>query len=412
MNKHIIYSTLGGILEFYDFIIFAIFSKIISTTFFPNHSSISALLLTFTIFAAGYIIRPVGGLIYGHFGDKFGRKKTFSISIIMMAFSTLFIAFIPSYASIGIFAPILLTILRLIQGASIGGEIPGALTFVSESIVKRKTLACSIVFFGLVLGIILGQLTSIVINKAFTVEQVNSFGWRIAFILGGVFGIWGGYLRKKIHETPSYLAIEDHKTKYPFLDVLKKHPKEIFMGWALMGLVSSGIMVFFLIMPSYGNLVEISSNTIFLINTLVLFIVTLASICFGFLGDKINKKYLILAAAIISILLTYTIFSRLVTNELTLVSYCVFCIFSFGISVAVIPSVLTELFPTELRYTGVGLIYNLSFATTGGLAPMLIFYFISETGNLLMPAFYYVLISIIALVSLLLYPKQVKHLAA
>ena len=184
------------------------------------------------------------------------------------------------------------------------------------------------------------------------------------------------------------------------------------MGWALMGLVSSGIMVFFLIMPSYGNLVEISSNTIFLINTLVLFIVTLASICFGFLGDKINKKYLILAAAIISILLTYTIFSRLVTNELTLVSYCVFCIFSFGISVAVIPSVLTELFPTELRYTGVGLIYNLSFATTGGLAPMLIFYFISETGNLLMPAFYYVLISIIALVSLLLYPKQVKHLAA
>ena len=131
MNKHIIYSTLGGILEFYDFIIFAIFSKIISTTFFPNHSSISSLLLTFTIFAAGYIIRPFGGLIYCHFVDKFGRKKNFSISIIMMAFSTLFIAFIPSYASIGIFAPILLTILRLIQGASIGGEIPGALTFVS-----------------------------------------------------------------------------------------------------------------------------------------------------------------------------------------------------------------------------------------------------------------------------------------
>ncbi len=406
MKKSIFYSSIGGVLEFYDFIIFAIFAIAISKTFFPTESQTAGLLLTFSIFAAGYLIRPIGGIIFGHFGDKYGRKKTFTYSIIIMALSTFLIALVPSYSSIGILAPIILTVLRLLQGASIGGEIPGAITFISETTTRVKTLACSIIFFGLVLGIILGELVNMGLTKILSASEVIEYGWRIAFIIGGIFGIWGFYLRRKLVETPLFKDMEKSKVKVPIITVIKKYPLEIFSGWALMGLVSAGIMVLFLIMPAYAKLAKIPMSDVLLINTIVLFLVMALSIIFGYIGDKFNKRYILLMASIITIVFSYKVFNQLVHHDLSLIIYGIFCIFSFGAAVAIVPSVLAESFPTEIRYTGVGIVYNLSFATTGGLAPMIIFYLISSTGNILMPAVYFIAVSIIALLGIALYPKK------
>lgn len=406
MKKSIFYASIGGVLEFYDFIIFAIFATAISKTFFPAESQTAGLLLTFSIFAAGYLIRPIGGIIFGHFGDKYGRKKTFTYSIIIMALSTFLIALAPPYSSIGILAPVLLTVARLLQGASIGGEIPGAITFISETATKFKTLACSFIFFGLVFGIILGELVNIGITKIMSASEIINYGWRIAFIIGGIFGIWGFFLRRKLVETPLFSDMEKSKVKIPILTVLKKYPLVVFSGWALMGLVSGGIMVLFLIMPAYAKLAKIPMNDVLLINTIVLFFVMALSLIFGYIGDKFNKKYILLMAPMIAIVFSYKVINQLVHNDLFLIIYGIFCVFSYGPAVAIVPSVLAESFPTEIRYTGVGIVYNLSFATTGGLAPMIIFYLIKSTGNILMPAVYFIAVSFISLLGIALYPKK------
>ena len=410
MKKAIFYSSLGGVLEFYDFIIFAIFASAISSNFFPKSSHTAGILLTFTVFAAGYLIRPIGGLIYGHFGDIYGRKKTFTYSIILMALSTLLIAFIPTYQHIGILAPILLTILRLIQGASIGGEIPGAITLISESSVKNKTLGCSILFFSLIFGIILGELVHKLLLSLMTQQNVMDYGWRYAFIIGGILGLWGFVLRRKLSETPLFKILGTIKHKIPFASLLKKHTKEIFIGWRLMGVISAGIMCQFLIMPAYAKFIDMPLTDVFLINTLILFTVTLTSILFGYIGDRVSKKTLILIGLVIAVIFSYTIFEMLISSNVSLIFYTLYSILTFGIAVAIIPSILAELFPTELRYTGVAIVYNLSFATTGGLAPIIIFFFITEKNFLMVPAIYFIVSSLIALFSLLISKKSKNYL--
>ncbi|MCD8542665.1 MAG: MFS transporter [Gammaproteobacteria bacterium] len=308
MKKAIVYSSIGGILEFYDFIIFAIFATAISKTFFPSTNTVADLLFTFSVFAAGYFARPIGGIIYGHFGDKYGRKTTFTYSVILMALSTLGIAFVPSYTTIGILAPILLTFFRLLQGASIGGEIPGAITFISETTTKIRTFACSIVFLGLVLGILLGQIVNIALAYFLSAENMLAYGWRIAFILGGLLGMWGFYLRRKLVETPFFQAMEKAKVKTPLMTILKQYPKEVLTGWALLGLVSAGIMVLFLMMPTYKAIANLPASIASTINTLVLLLISIASLFFGYIGDKVNKKTLLLIATVVTICFSCSVF--------------------------------------------------------------------------------------------------------
>ena len=409
MKKTIFYSAIGGVLEFYDFIIFAIFANAITKSFFPANNYIAGLFLTFSIFAIGYLARPIGGIIFGHFGDKYGRKKTFTYSIILMAISTICVTFVPTYEQIGILAPIILTLLRLFQGISIGGEIPGAITFISETVPKIKTFACSVVFFGLVLGIILGQLMHIFLSNIFNSNELMLYGWRIAFLIGGIFGIWGFFLRKKLVETPLFAQIEKVKVKIPIVTIFKDHSLTIFYGWALMGLVSAGIMVLFLIMPAYSKLIDLPKSDVFIINTLILFIVMIACTFFGYIGDKVSKTLIILISCIIGLIFIFTIFKNFVSGDFSFIAYSIFAVFVYSPLVGIIPSILAESFPPEVRYSGVGIVYNLSFATTGGLAPMTIFYLISKCNNLLIPAFYYSATMIIGLIGLIFYSKAKKY---
>ncbi|MCT6885760.1 MAG: MFS transporter, partial [Gilliamella apis] len=254
--KTLALSALGGALEFYDFIIFVFFSITISHLFFPDDMPAwLSQVQTFGIFAAGYLIRPFGGIVMAHFGDMFGRKRMFTLSILLMALPTLFIGCLPTYANIGIFAPLLLLMMRLCQGLAVGGEVPGAWTFVAEHVPKNKIgLACGILTSGLSLGILLGSLVSTIMSKSVSIEQMNDWGWRIPFIIGGIFGLIAMYLRRWLKETPIFLEIQKRKNeelskKLPVITVLTQYLPQTILSMLLTWVLSAGIMVIMLMTP-------------------------------------------------------------------------------------------------------------------------------------------------------------------
>lgn len=206
-------SSLGGALEFYDFVIYVFYAKLISELFFPSTlSPFWAMLNTYGIFAAGYFFRPLGGVVMAHFGDLIGRKRLFSLSILLMALPTLMIGIMPTFESIGYAAPLLLLLMRVVQGIAIGGEIPAAWTFVSEHVPERRIgIANGLLTAGLSLGILLGALMSLFISLQFTEAEIKDWAWRVPFILGGIFGFVALYLRSYLKETPVFKAMQAKK---------------------------------------------------------------------------------------------------------------------------------------------------------------------------------------------------------
>ena len=203
-------AALGGALEFYDFIIFVFFAPAIGQLFFPAAMpDWLRQVQTFGIFAAGYLARPLGGIIMAHFGDLFGRKRMFTLSVLLMSVPTLMMGLLPTYASIGVLAPVLLLLLRVMQGAAVGGEVPGAWVFVSEHVPQRHIgYACGTLTAGLTAGILLGSLIASAINRHFAPAEISAYAWRIPFLLGGVFGMFSVYLRRWLHETPVFAELQ------------------------------------------------------------------------------------------------------------------------------------------------------------------------------------------------------------
>src|SRR5476651_30068 len=203
-------AALGGALEFYDFVIYVFLASEIGRLFFPaDMPDWLRQLQTFGIFAAGYLARPLGGIVMAHFGDLLGRKRMFMLSIFLMAVPTLAIGLLPTYAVIGIWAPLLLLALRVLQGAAIGGEVPGAWVFVSEHVPPRRVgFACGTLTAGLTGGILLGSLVAAAVTRSYAPAELLAEGWRVPFILGGVFGLVSVWLRQYLHETPVFKEMQ------------------------------------------------------------------------------------------------------------------------------------------------------------------------------------------------------------
>ncbi|WLP52992.1 MFS transporter [Agrobacterium fabrum] len=368
-------SALGGALEFYDFIIFVFFATVIGHLFFPPEMPDWLVMIqTFGIFAAGYLVRPLGGIVLAHYGDRYGRKRVFAFSILLMALSTLGMALMPTYATIGVAAPILLIILRMLQGAAIGGEVPGAWTFVAEHVPFRRVgLACGFLTSGLSFGIMLGSLIAFAINSLFTPEDVAGYAWRIPFLLGGVFGLIAVYLRRWLEETPIFMEMKKSKSltdKLPLGLVLKHHRRGVIISALLTWVLSAAIVVTTLMTATflqklYGYtptqaLAGTSFGTLFLI-----FGVIIA----GALIDRVGSGIFFMGASIFFGIATFTFYSYAGTSlETMFVLYGVMGL-SVGMAGAV-PYVMVRAFPASVRFSGLSFAYNVSYAVFGGLTPI------------------------------------------
>ena len=402
--KIIFLSSLGGALEFYDFVIFAVFAMVIGETFFPSSSSILSMLGAFAAFAVGYLARPFGGMLFSHFGDKYTRKKVFVLSISIMAIATLLMGLLPGYATLGISASIIFILLRLAQGIAIGGEIPGAITFVCEHIPKHPGLVCGIIFLFINLGILLAD-----VMHALLAHVDPSLAWRIAFIFGGILAIISYFLRKKLEESELFLK-ENKRHSLPIVALFKNHARNAIFGVLIVGAQAAIVSLFYLYITSFMQLQHYSNQVI--AYTTIINLVTFSVFCAigGALSDHLNQKSIIMICLLLLIPSGIYFYHCLVNHNNVMLSYTIVSILSGGIAGSV-SAYLTKLFPTDVRYSGISFCYNVGFALFGGLSPALATYLIHHSGNHNSPSYLIAIIFIIGIIGLLICKTHTKYLA-
>ncbi|GAB1232445.1 MFS transporter [Ferrigenium sp. UT5] len=395
--RTLLLSALGGVLEFYDFVIFIFFAVVISQLFFPpDMPDWLRQAQTFGIFAAGYLARPLGGIIMAHFGDLFGRKRMFMLSVLLMALPTLLIGLLPTYAVLGIWAPLLLLLLRMLQGAAIGGEIPGAWVFVAEHVPPRHVgFACGTLTAGLTGGILLGSLVAMAVTRSYTPDELLAGGWRVPFILGGAFGLLAVWLRQYLQETPVFKELQARRQladEMPLKTVVRAHRPAIVLTMLLTWLLSAAVVVMILMTPTLvQKLFAVPAAVALEANSYATLALTLGCIVFGALADRFGAGR-VLALGCIALGATSWLFYRQMAlapqhiNALYALSG--FCVGVIGI----VPGAAVQLFPPAVRFSGLSFSYNLAYAVFGGLTPVLVSLLLPVVGAN-MPAWYVMALS-------------------
>ncbi len=410
--KTLALAALGGALEFYDFIIFVFFANAIGQLFFPPElPEWLRTLQTFGIFAAGYVVRPLGGIVMAHFGDLLGRKRMFTLSILLMSVPTLAIGLLPTYASIGLAAPLLLLLMRVLQGAAVGGEVPGAWVFVSEHVPARHTgYACGVLTAGLTFGILLGSLVATGLNTAYAPAEVLAGAWRWPFLLGGVFGLASMYLRRWLHETPVFAEMARRKAlaaEMPLKSVLRNHRAAVVVSMLLTWMLSAGIVVVILMTPALlQKIYHIDARSSLEANTLATVGLALGCIVYGVLADRVGARPVLMVGSLLLAICVYGFYTTLRTQpELLLPLYGVTGFF-VGV-VGAVPSILVQAFPPQVRFSGLSFSYNLSYAIFGGLTPVVVTLMLKN--DPLAPAYYVIAVCLLgALTALFVRKAQVQ----
>jgi len=370
-------AALGGTLEFYDFIIFVFFAATIAQLFFPpDMPEWLRQTQTFGIFAVGYLARPLGGIVMAHFGDLLGRKRMFMLSIFLMAIPTLAIGLLPTYASIGIAAPLLLLALRVLQGAAIGGEVPGAWVFVAEHVPQRHVgFACGTLTAGLTGGILLGSLVATAVNRAYDPAGLLEEGWRIPFILGGVFGLVSVWLRQYLHETPVFKEMQERQQladELPLKTVVREHRPAIVLTMLMTWLLSAAVVVMILMTPTLiQKLYAIPAVTALQANSVATLFLSLGCIVFGALADRFGAGRVLALGCIALGATSWLLYQRLSVAPDDIYWAYALCGFFVGV-IGVIPSTAVQAFPPVVRFSGLSFSYNVAYAIFGGLTPVLV----------------------------------------
>lgn len=384
-------SALGGALEFYDFVIFVYFANVVGSLFFPaDMPEWLRQVQTYGIFAAGYLARPLGGIIMAHFGDILGRKRMFMMSILLMSIPTFAIGLMPTYEAIGIAAPLLLLFFRVLQGAAIGGEAPGAWVFVTEHVSKRHVgLACGILSAGLVAGILIGSMVATGMHTVYTSEEIHDYGWRLPFLLGGVFGFVAMYLRRWLHETPIFKEMQESQelaVELPIKSVLKNHASSVFVSMAVTWVLTAAVVVTILMTPSLlQKLVQLDPKTSLEANSVAIICVFIGSIICGALADRFGNG-LIMIIFSIGLAISYWVFYSTMLNDTTYLFPLYALVGFFAGLVGVVPAIAVKSFPAAIRFSGLSFSYNVAYAIFGGTTPMVVSLMLSE--DPLSPVYY------------------------
>lgn len=378
--KSIFRGSVGNLIEWYDWYVYAAFSIYFAKSFFPNGDLTAQLLNTSAIFAVGFFMRPIGGWIMGSYADRKGRKKALIASVLLMCVGSLLIACTPSYSSIGIAAPILLVFARLLQGLSVGGEYASSATYLSEMATKdRRGFYSSFQYVTLIAGQLLALIVLILLQQVFlTSEQLEQWGWRIPFILGALFSLVALHLRYGMRETESFTEHVKTQPKESLIRTLFRYPKEIFI---VVGLTMGGTLAFYTYstyMQKYlVNSVGMSKDDATLISAATLFGFMLLQPIIGALSDKIGRRPILITFGVLGTLCTVPILSLLshATSWWEAFSLIMIALIIVSGYTSINAVVKAELFPVEIRTLGVGLPYATAVSLFGGTAEYVALWF-------------------------------------
>ncbi len=384
-RRVIVAGAIGNVLEWYDFAIYGYFAAQIGRTFFPAEDPVAQILSAFGIFAVGYLMRPVGGVVIGHIGDKVGRRAALTLSVATMAIPTFLVGILPGYEMIGVLAPIGLTLLRMVQGLSVGGEYTTSVVFMVEHAPPgRRGLIGAIACCGAVGGILLGSATGALLAALLPEQVMAEWGWRIPFMMGLVVGGAGYILRRHIRETPP--ANQGHS---PLKETFRTHWPLLLRLAGLSVFNAVGFYLLFVYIVSWLQLADgIAPAKALEINTVSMLVLLPVMILMGALSDRIGRKPVIMTAIAVTFVSALPLFWLMYhpETELILLGQLGF-VLSIGAFLGIQPTIMVEAVPASVRCTAIALGYNVTLGVIGGLSPLVATWLVHRTENHLSPAY-------------------------
>jgi MHS family proline/betaine transporter-like MFS transporter len=372
--RMILLASLGGTLEYYDFVIFGIFAPQIGRAVFPSQDPLVSLMVTFTTFAIGYLARPIGGLVLGRLGDKVGRRGVFLASIFVTSAATLGIGIVPTYAAWGITASIIVVLLRLTQGFCLGGELPGAITYVVESAPRTAPFVCSVVFGFVTLGVALGTTIALVVGRVLPPSEAANYGWRIAFVFGGLLGLASFWLRRSFEESPEFAELKrlEAASKEPIGELLRTHSGQVVIGIAVQAVTAVFAGLFYAYMPAYLTTVaKYDQLTAVFAQTSGVVLHAMLIVLVGWLADHYPPHLLLRVGAIALALGAYPFFAALTAHTMNILALMATAALVGAFVNGTFAFLTADLFPTRIRFSGVAVVQNISQSAFGGTAPLL-----------------------------------------
>jgi MHS family proline/betaine transporter-like MFS transporter len=401
-------ASIGNALEWYDILIYGYFAVTISRLFFPTVDQTTSLLLALGTFGVSYLVRPLGAMVLGAYTDRAGRKAAMLVSIVVMTMGTGLMAILPTYASIGVLAPIAVLIARLLQGFAVAGEFGSATAFLVEQSTGRKGLFASFQWFGQGLAAALASFFGVVLSSALTSSQLESWGWRVPFFFGLLIGPVGLYIRAHLNETPEFRNAILSRT--PVRDLFARQWDRLLLAIGVVVLSTSANYII-LYMPTYAITELHLPQTLGFIATLAgALLLTFGAPVFGFLSDSLGRVRIMVVVCGLFALSAYPAFVLLVGTASLLGIVVIVCWLSLlkAAYSGALPALMAEIFPTQTRGTGIALSYNIGVPIFGGFAPLIATWLIAATGSNLAPSFYLIVTSLLSLAVLIVIRAKLK----
>ncbi len=410
MKKVVISGMIGNGLEWYDYALYAQFASIIGKHFFPDSTMRET--LTLAVFAAGFIVRPLGGIVLGNIGDRFGRRNALVIGITTMAVPTAAIGLLPSYDTIGIAAPIILTFIRLLQGFALGGEFSGCISYIVEHAeAQQRGLAGSSSFVSMCGGMLLGLATAAGFSYFMEQESLIEWGWRIPFIVGLFIGAIGLYIRSNLSESPIYKRAKENGclSRFPIREIFSKYRLELIIAIGLYVTVTAPFYTATVFIGNFMTILGYSQSQSSIVGSVILITMMIIFPISATISDKIGRRPVLITGILLIILLSYPILLGLGSMNfvIAVVSQIVFAAI-IAIYMGPIPTVLVEIFPTSVRFTGVALSYNLAAAIFGGSAPVVGMMLTTYTGDKYAISYYLIALAVVSYVILRFYKETYR----
>ena len=396
---------IGNFVEWFDYAAYGYLAAVIAAVFFPAENALVGLMSAYAVFALSFMVRPIGGVFWGYIGDKYGRRPALSWSILIMTVSTVCIGLLPNFSHIGFLAPLLLLLFRLVQGFSASGEYAGAAAFLAEYAPKhQRGFYTSLVPASTAAGLLLGSLMVAGMYAFMSTEFLHDWGWRIPFLLAAPLGLIGRHIRLRLEETPEFVQHQNqHREKNtPIVDLFRNHRSAMVIAFCIASLNAVAFYLILSYMPTYlSTELGMDKTKSFMAATISLLTYIGFIFFVGKLSDRFGRKKMLITASLVFIVATVPLFSTLPNAHFWgIVAIQIALGFMLALNDGCLPAILSELFPTDVRYSGFAFTFNTAMALLGGTSPLFATWLIQQTHSPLAPAWYLIAVSLISLVAL------------